>query len=96
MNSGSEKKLSMDDVGEEPSCTDSADHISAGQYRARRNPPGTEQTPTSEVHPRKKTGESDLYTLGYHAETDRLSEEGQRTAGAVPDPDTQVDEFAEC
>ena len=60
MNSGSEKKLSMDDLLERNRPA-----------QALHSPPVQEQTPPPKVHPTKEEWEdlqSDLYTLGYHTE----------------------------
>ena len=78
-------------VGEEPSCTDSADHISADSTEHAATP-GTGADPyfRSASHERRLGGSAErpLHAGLPRRETDRLSEEGQRTAGAVPDPDT--------
>ena len=83
MNSGSEKKLSMDELLEK--------NRPAQMVQTTPQPPAQELTPPPEVHPTKAEWEellSSLCTLGVpHRETDWLSEEGQRTAGAAPDPD---------
>ena len=83
MNSESEKKLSMDELLEK--------NRPAQMAQATPQLPAQELTTPPEVHPTKAEWEdlqSALYTLGVpHRETDRLSEEDQRTAGAAPDPD---------
>ena len=63
MNSGSEKKLSMDELLEK--------NRPAQMVQTTPQPPAQELTPPPEVHPTKKEWEellSDLYTLGYHTE----------------------------
>ena len=63
MNSGSEKKLSMDELLEK--------NRPAQMVQTTPQPPAQELTPPLEVHPTKAEWEdllSDLYTLGYHAE----------------------------
>ena len=63
MNSGSEKKLSMDELLEK--------NRSAQMAQATPQPPTQELIPPPEVHPTKAEWEdlqSDLYTLGYHTE----------------------------
>ena len=63
MNSGSEKKLSMDELLEK--------NRPAQMVQTTPQPPAQEQTPPPEVHPTKAEWEdllSDLYTLGYHTE----------------------------
>ena len=63
MNSGSEKKLSMDELLEK--------NRPAQMVQPTPQPPAQEQTPPPEVYPTKAEWEdllSDLYTLGYHAE----------------------------
>ena len=103
MNSGSEKKLSMDELLEK--------NRPAQMVQTTPQPPAQELTPPPEMHPTKAEWEellSSLCMLGYHyltqaltsysleqplhagvphRETDWLSEEGQRTAGAASDPD---------
>lgn len=62
MNSGSEQKLSMDELLEKNR---------PAQMVQTTQPPAQEQTPSPEVHPTKAEWEdllSDLCTLGYHAE----------------------------
>ena len=81
MNSGSEKKLSMDELLEKNR---------PAQMVQTTQPPAQDLTPPLEVHPTKAEWEdlqSALYTGVPHRETDWLSEEDQRTAGAVPEPD---------
>mgnify|MGYP002537090722 CR=1 FL=1 len=63
MNSGSEKKLSMDELLEK--------NRPAQMVQTTPQPPAQELTPPPEVHPTKAEWEdlqSDLYTLGYHTE----------------------------
>ena len=63
MNSGSEQKLSMDELLEKNRSTQ--------MVQTTPLPPAQEQTPPPEVHPTKAEWEdlqSDLYTLGYHTE----------------------------
>ena len=63
MNSGSEKKLSMDELLKK--------NRPAQMVQTTLQPPAQELTPPPEVHPTKAEWEdlqSDLYTLGYHAE----------------------------
>ena len=63
MNSGSEKKLSMDELLEK--------NRPAQMAQATPQPPTQELIPPPEVHPTKAEWEdllSDLYTLGYHTE----------------------------
>ena len=63
MNSGSEKKLSMDELLEK--------NRPAQMVQTTPQPPAQEQTPPPEAHPTKKEWknlQSDLYTLGYHTE----------------------------
>ena len=63
MNSGSEKKLSMDELLEK--------NRPAQMVQPTPQPPVQELTPPPEVHPTKAEWEdllSHLYTLGYHAE----------------------------
>ena len=79
MNSGSEKKLSMDELLEK--------NRPAQMVQTTPQPPAQELTPPPEDHPTKAEWEdlqSDLCTLVPHRETDWLSEEGQQTAGAAP------------
>ena len=62
MNSGSEKKLSMDELLEKNR---------PAQVEQTTQPPAQELTPPPEVHPTKAEWEdllSDFYTLGYHTE----------------------------
>ena len=71
MNSGSEKKLSMDELLEKNRPAQTAQITSALTVQSTPQPLAQEQTPTPEVHPTKEDWEdlqSDLYTLGYHAE----------------------------
>ena len=63
MNSGSEKKLSMDELLEK--------NRPAQMVQTTPQPPAQEQTPPPEVYPSKAEWEellSSLYTLGYHTE----------------------------
>lgn len=63
MNSGSEKKLSMDELLEK--------NRPAQMAQATPQPLAQEQTPPPEVHPTRAEWEdlqNDLYTLGYHTE----------------------------
>ena len=63
MNSGSEQKLSMDELLEK--------NRPAQMVQTTPQPPAQEQTPPPEVHPTNAEWEdlqSDLYTLGYHTE----------------------------
>lgn len=63
MNSGSEQKLSMDELLEK--------NRPAQMVQTTTQPPAQEQTPPPEAHPTKKEWknlQSDLYTLGYHTE----------------------------
>ena len=63
MNSGSEKKLSMDELLEK--------NRPAQMVQTTPQPPAQEQTPPPEAHPTKAEWEdllSVLYTLGYHTE----------------------------
>ena len=63
MSSGSEQKLSMDELLEK--------NRPAQMAQATPQPPAQELTPPPEVHPTKAEWEdlqSDLYTLGYHTE----------------------------
>ena len=63
MNSGSEKKLSMDELLEK--------NRPAQMVQTTPQPPAQELTPPPEDHPTKAEWEdlqSDLYTLGYHTE----------------------------
>ena len=71
MNSGSEKKLSMDELLEKNRPAQIAQTTSALTVQSTPQPLAQEQTPTPEAHPTKedwKDLQSDLYTLGYHAE----------------------------
>lgn len=71
MNSESEKKLSMDELLEKNRPAQTAQTTSALTVQSTPQPLAQEQTPTLEVHPTKEDWEdlqSDLYTLGYHAE----------------------------
>lgn len=88
-------------VGEEPSCTDSADHISADSTEHAATPgTGADTHSRSASHERGLGGSAErpLHAGLSRRETDQLSEKGQRTAGAVPDPDTggRVAESAEA
>ena len=77
-------------VGEEPSCTDSADHISADSTEHAATPgTGADTYSRSASHERGLGGSAErpLYAGLPRRETDWLSEEGQRGAGAAPDPD---------
>ena len=78
MNSGSEKKLSMDELMALNRAFTAAD--SAGADTASRS--------ASYESGVGGSAERTLHTGVPHRETDWLSEEGQRTAGAAPDPDT--------
>ena len=63
MNSGSEQKLSMNELLEK--------NRPAQMVQTTPQPPAQEQTPPPEAHPTKKEWknlQSDLYTLGYHTE----------------------------
>ena len=63
MNSGSEQKLSMDELLEK--------NRPAQMVQTTPQPPAQKLTPPPEVHPTKAEWEdlqSDLYTLGYHTE----------------------------
>ena len=78
-------------VGEEPSCTDSADHISAVCTEHAATPDtGADTYSRSASHERRLGGSAErpLHAGLPRRETDRLSEKGQRTAGAAPDPVT--------
>ena len=71
MNSGSEKKLSMDELLEKNRPAQTVQTTSALTVQSMPQPQAQEQTPCPEVHPTKEDWEdlqSDLYTLGYHAE----------------------------
>lgn len=71
MNSGSEKKLSMDELLEKNRPTQTVQPTPELTAQSTPQPQAQEQTPTPEVHPTKEDWEnlqSDLYTLGYHAE----------------------------
>ena len=71
MNSGSEKKLSMDELLEKNRPAQTVQTTSALTVQSMPQPQAQEQTPFPEVHPTKEDWEdlqSDLYTLGYHAE----------------------------
>ena len=77
-------------VGEEPSCTDSADHISADSTEHAATPgTGADTSSRSASHERGLGGSAErpLHAGVPHGATDRLSEEDPRTAGAAPDPD---------
>ena len=78
-------------VGEEPSCTNSADHISADCTEHAATPgTGADTSSRSASHERGLGGSAErpLYAGLPRRETDRLSEKGQRTAGTAPDPDS--------
>ena len=78
-------------VGEEPSCTDSADHISAVCTEHAATPgTGADTYSRSASHERGLEGSAErpLHAGLPRRETDQLSEKGQRTAGAASDPDT--------
>lgn len=78
-------------VGEEPSCTDSADHISAVCTEHAATPgTGADTYSRSASHERGLGGSAErpLHAGLPRRETDQLSEKGQRTAGAASDPDT--------
>ena len=78
-------------VGEEPSCTDSADHISADCTEHAATPgTGADTYSRSASHERGLEGSAErpLHAGLPRRETDQLSEKGQRTAGAASDPDT--------
>ena len=71
MNSGSEKKLSMDELLEKNRPAQTVQTTSALTVQSMPQPQAQEQTPFPEVHLTKEDWEdlqSDLYTLGYHAE----------------------------
>ena len=71
MNSGSEKKLSMDELLEKNRPAQTAQTTPELTAQSTQQPQAQEQTPLPEVHPTKEDWEdlqSDLYTLGYHAE----------------------------
>ncbi len=70
-------------VREEPTCTDGTDHTAAPVT-------GADTASRSASHERGMGGSAErpLHAGVPHGATDRLSEKGQRTAGAVPDPDT--------
>ena len=77
-------------VGEEPSCTDSADHISADCTEHAATPgTGADTYSRSASHERGLEGSAErpLHAGLPRRETDQLSEKGQRTAGTAPDPD---------
>lgn len=69
-------------VGKEPSRTDGTDHAAASGA-------GADNAPRSASHESGVggTAEQPLHTGVPHRETDRLSEKGQRTAGAASDSD---------
>mgnify|MGYP000018205988 FL=1 len=69
-------------AGEEPTCADGTDHAAAFGT-------GADNASRSASHESGVggTAEQPLHTGGPHRETDWLSEEDQRTAGAAPDPD---------
>ena len=78
-------------VGAEPSCTDSADHISAVCTEHAATPgTGADTYSRSASHERGLEGSAErpLHAGLPRRETDQLSEKGQRTAGAASDPDT--------
>lgn len=68
-------------VGKEPSRADGTDYATSGA--------GADNAPRSASHESGVggTAEQPLHTGGPHRETDRLSEEDQRTAGAAPNTD---------
>lgn len=71
MNSGSEKKLSMDELLEKNRPAQTVQATSALTVQSTPQLLAQEQTPLLEVHPTKEEWEdlqSDLYALGYHAE----------------------------
>ena len=83
MNSGSEKKLSMDELLEK--------NRPAQMVQTTPQPPAQELTPPPKVHPTKAEWEdlqSDLCTLGYHTErqTGYLKKVSELLA-QLPDPD---------
>ena len=69
-------------VGEEPTCADGTDHAAASGAGA-----DTASRSVSHESGVGGTAERPLHTGVPHRETNWLSEEEQRTAGAVPDPD---------
>ena len=69
-------------VGEEQTCADGTDHAAASGAGA-----DTASRSASHKSGVGGTAERPLHTGVPHRETDWLSEEEQRTAGAVPDPD---------
>ncbi len=69
-------------VGEEPTCADGTDHAAASSTGA-----DTASRSTSHESGVGGSAERPLHTGVPHRETDWLSEEDQRTAGAAPDPD---------
>ena len=70
-------------VGEEPTRADGTDHAAASGAGA-----DTASQSASYESGVGGSAERTLHTGVPHRETDWLSEEGQRTAGAAPDPDT--------
>lgn len=71
MNSGSEKKLSMDELLEKNRPAQTAQTTSALTVQSTAQPLAQEQTPLPEVHPAKEEWEEMmdyLYTLSCHAE----------------------------
>ena len=88
MNSGSEQKLSMDELLEK--------NRPAQVVQTMPQPPAQEPTPPPEVHPTKEEWEdllNDLYALGYHTErqTGYLKKSSELLA-QLP-PRTQMDEL---
>ena len=78
-------------VGKESTCSDSAGHISADSTEHTATPgTGADTSSRSASHERRMGGSAErpLCAGLPRRETDRLSEEGQRTTGAAPDPDT--------
>lgn len=69
-------------VGEEPSCADGTDHAAAPGTGA-----DTASRSTSHESGVEGSAEQPLHTGVPHRETGRLSEEGQRTVCAAPNPD---------
>ena len=69
-------------VGEKPACADGTDHATASGA-------GADAASRSASHESGVGGSTErpLHAGLPHRETDRLSEEDQRTAGAAPDPD---------
>lgn len=78
-------------VGKESTCSNSADHISADSTEHAATPgTGGDTASRSASHERGLGGSAErpLHAGLPRRETDQLSEKGQRTAGAAPDPDT--------